>query len=60
MGYHEVIDDPRAPAEHETADHRHAGMDSRHLGSQGHLWKDLDSSAPCWNECARESATSAR
>ena len=34
------------------ADHRHAGMDCRHPGSQGCLRKhhvNLDSSIPCWN-----------
>jgi hypothetical protein len=43
----------RSPTEHENADHRHAGMDGRHPGSQdasGDIRVGLDSSSPCWND----------
>jgi hypothetical protein len=50
---HEVINDLTLPTEHENADHRHAGMDGRHPGSQdasGNVHVNLDSSSPCWND----------
>jgi hypothetical protein len=43
----------RSPTEHENADHRHAGMDGRHPGSEdasGDIRVGLDSSSPCWND----------
>jgi hypothetical protein len=43
----------RSPTENENADHRHAGMDGRHPGSQdasGDIRVGLDSSSPCWND----------
>jgi len=46
----------RSLTEHENTDLRHAGMDSRHPGSQGCFRRHpcrLDSSTPCWND-ARE------
>jgi hypothetical protein len=42
----------RSPTEHENKDHRHAGMDGRHLGAQDASETSnvaLDSSTP-WND----------
>ena len=42
----------RAPTEHENADLRHAGMDSRYqirTDASGNIHVNLDSSTPCWN-----------
>ena len=50
----------RSPAEHENGDLRHAGMERRHPCASGDIHISLDSSTPCWNECAREGATLAR
>jgi hypothetical protein len=36
-----------------------AGIQAR-ADASGNVHVNLDSSSPCWNECARESATSAR
>ena len=53
----------RSPTEDENGELRHAGMDGRHPDAQdasGDIHVGLDSSTPCWNECAREGATLAR
>jgi hypothetical protein len=53
----------RSSTENKNGALRHAGMDGRHPGAQdasGDIHVALDSSTPCWNECAREGATLAR